>query len=130
MELNTNSIAFIGLCNEYCLAVENARETQLRDFVASMLRLLPRIYIAATDLTVTRPIEEDDEPYLDSYLDEDYYESVRREIESLLGADDVYLEVFEEDMRYEVSRYPYRSEHCGRYFGYIPSAIQFHHYGA
>ena len=89
MELNTNSIAFIGLCNEYCLAVENARETQLRDFVASMLRLLPRIYIAATDLTVTRPIEEDDEPYLDSYLDEDYYESVRREIESLLGADDV-----------------------------------------
>ena len=100
MELNTNSIAFIGLCNEYCLAVENARETQLRDFVASMLRLLPRIYIAATDLTVTRPIEEDDEPYLDSYLDEDYYESVRREIESLLGADDVYLEVFEEDMKY------------------------------
>ena len=100
MELNTNSIAFIGLCNEYCLAVENARETQLRDFVASMLRLLPRIYIAATDLTVTRPIEEDDEPYLDSYLDEDYYESVRREIESMLGADDVYLEVFEEDMKY------------------------------
>lgn len=100
MELNTNSLAFIGLCNEYCIAVENARENTLRDFVSSMLRLLPRIYIAASDLKVSRPIDEGDEPYLDSYLDEDYYESVRREIESLLGADDVYLEVFEEDMKY------------------------------
>lgn len=100
MELNTNSLAFIGLCNEYCLAVENARETTLKDFVASMLRLLPRIYISATDLSISRPIDEDDEPYLDSYLDEDYYESIRREIETMLGADDVYLEVFEEDMKY------------------------------
>ena len=100
MELNTNSIAFIGLCNEYCLAVENARETTLREFVASMLKLLPRLYIAASDLNVVRPIDEDDEPYLDSYLDEDYYESVRREIETVMGADDVYLEVFEEDMKY------------------------------
>ena len=100
MELNANSLAFIGLCNEYCLAVENARETTLKDFVASMLRLLPRIYISATDLSISRPIDEDDEPYLDSYLDEDYYESIRREIETMLGADDVYLEVFEEDMKY------------------------------
>lgn len=99
MELNTNSLAFIGLCNEYCFAVENSRETTLHEFVASMLRLLPRIYISAFDLS-PEPLMDDDEPYLDSYLDEDYYESVRRQIENLLGPDDVYLEVFEEDMKY------------------------------
>ncbi|MCM1138641.1 MAG: DUF5063 domain-containing protein [Duncaniella sp.] len=100
MELNTNSLAFIGLCNEFCMSVENVRGMTMREFVCSMLRLLPRIYISASDLNVMRPADEEEEPYMESYLDEDYYESVRRGIESLLGADDVYLEVFEEDMKY------------------------------
>ncbi|MDE6126451.1 MAG: DUF5063 domain-containing protein [Muribaculaceae bacterium] len=98
MELSTNSIAFIGLCNEYCVAVEGARDDERSSFVESMLRLLPRIYIAATDL---RPgLLDDEEAYIDQALDEDYYDAVRRNIERLLGPDDVYLEVFEEDMKY------------------------------
>lgn len=96
--LNTNAIAFIGLCNEFCIAVENARESERDEFIDSMLRLLPRIYISATDLR-TDTLEEAD-AYIDNVLDEDYYESVRRNMESLMGADDVYLEVFEEDMKY------------------------------
>lgn len=97
MELSTNSIAFIGLCNEYCVAVEGARDDEPSSFVESMLRLLPRIYIAATDL---QPGVLDEEAYIDQALDEDYYDAVRRNIERLLGPDDVYLEVFEEDMKY------------------------------
>lgn len=97
--LNNNSLAFIALCNEYCMAIENARETTRNEFVASMLRLLPRIYIAATDLRVNTLTDEED-AYLESILDEDYYESVRRNIENLMGADDLFLEVFEEDMKY------------------------------
>lgn len=96
--LNTNAIAFIALCNEYCQAIETARESERDEFIASMLRLLPRLYISATDLTTE--IFDDEEPYLESAIDEDYYESVRRNIETLFGADDVYLEVFEEDMKY------------------------------
>ena len=99
MELAPNSLAFIALCNEYCCAVENARELSPAEFVASLLRILPRVYIAASDLK-PEPLMEDVDPYIESYLDEDYYESVRREIETLLGPDDVYLEVFEEDMKY------------------------------
>ncbi|MDE6402604.1 MAG: DUF5063 domain-containing protein [Muribaculaceae bacterium] len=96
--LNTNSIAFIGLCNEYCMALENCREAERDEFVESMLKLLPRLYIAATDLTVN--YVEDEEPYIDNILDEDYYDSIRRGIEQLMGEHDVYLEVFEEDMKY------------------------------
>lgn len=96
--LNTNSIAFIGLCNEYCMALENCRETEQEEFIESMLKLLPRLYISATDLTVN--YVEDEEPYIDNILDEDYYESIRRGIEQLMGEHDVYLEVFEEDMKY------------------------------
>lgn len=98
MELPTNTIAFIGLCNEYCVAVEGARDDERASFIESMLRLLPRIYIAATDLRTG--LLDDEEAYIDQALDEDYYEAVRRNIERLLGPDDVYLEVFEEDMKY------------------------------
>lgn len=96
--LNTNAIAFIGLCNEYCTALEGAREEEFEPFVDSMLHLLPRLYVSATDLSVA--YVEDDEPYIENYLDEDYYESIRRGIETLMGEHDIYLEVFEEDMKY------------------------------
>ena len=96
--LTNNSLAFIGLCNEYCQTLESARETECDDFIAAMLRLLPRIYITASDLKIDDLGLE--EPYIDGRLDEDYYDSIRRSIENLLGPDDTYLEVFEEDMKY------------------------------
>ena len=96
--LNTTSLAFIALCNEYCAAVEDVRESDKDDFVQSMLRLLPRLYISATDLKVEALDEED--AYLEPILDEDYYESVRCGIENLMGPEDIFLEVFEEDMKY------------------------------
>ncbi len=95
--MTPNSLAFIALCNEYCAAVENARESGHDGFVDSMLRLLPRLYITASDLSAD--ISEPD-AYIAEALDEDYYESVRRAMEEVLGEDDAYLEVFEEDMKY------------------------------
>lgn len=95
--LTTNSIAFIGLCNEYCTALEQARESSRGGFIADMLRLLPRIYISASDLDIGA---SNYESYIESSLDEDYYDSIRRDIESLMGPADIYLEVFEEDMKY------------------------------
>ena len=96
--INTNSIAFIGLCNEYCTALENARESSRDELIDKMLHLLPRLYIAATDLQVN--MIEPEEPYIEGSLDEDYYEAIRRNVETLLGPDDIYLEVFEEEMKY------------------------------
>ena len=89
----------MALCNEYCSAMENARESERGEFIRTMLRLLPRLYISATDLGNAADLI-DDNIYIDSALEEDYYESVRRAVESLMGPDDMYLEVFEEDMKY------------------------------
>lgn len=94
--MTNNSLAFIALCNEYCAAVESAREQEPLDFTALMLRLLPRIYISASDLDTAAA----DEAYIDSALDEDSYDRVRRDMERLFGEDDTYLEVFEQDMQY------------------------------
>ena len=97
--LNANSVAFIGLCREYCEAVEHAADFgSMPEFVNRMIRLLPRIYISALDLKVDGAFV--DEAYVESLLDEDYYETVRRDVEALMGEEDVYLEVFEEDMKY------------------------------
>lgn len=98
--MTNNALAFTALCNEYCAAVEHAATTQPADFVENMLRLLPRIYISAFDLTDEGAL---DDGYIDQRLDEDTYDSLRRTLEALLGEDDTYLEVFEEDMKYSDS---------------------------
>ena len=99
--MTPNSLAFIALSNEFCQAVETvATVASSRAFVADMLRLLPRLYLTASDLRPDALLTPDDTPVLESYLEEDYYEQVRDNIETLLGSDDVYLEVFEEDMQY------------------------------
>lgn len=98
--LTPGMLAFIALANEYCHSVENARESTRREFVEEMTRLLPRLYMAATDLNIAFEIEEDESAYIDQSLEEDYYDAVRLAMESLLGPDDIYLETFEADMKY------------------------------
>ncbi len=97
--LSPGMLAFIALANEYCQALESARETDRTDFVARMVRLLPRIYMAAADLPAATDADEES-AYIEQALEEDYYESVRTAVEALLGPDDVYLETFEADMKY------------------------------
>ncbi|MDE6438416.1 MAG: DUF5063 domain-containing protein [Muribaculaceae bacterium] len=98
ISLNANAVAFIGLCREFCITVENAREAVRSEFINGMIRLLPRIYITANDLPDN--LLPDDGTYYDSVLDPDYAEALRRNIETLMGSDDVYLDVQEEDMKY------------------------------
>ena len=96
--MESNAIVFVGLCDEYCRELEGAREADRDEFVDRMLRLLPRLYISAFDITPDMYLDQ--EVYIEQALDEDYYDAVRRNVETLLGPDDVYLEVFEEDMKY------------------------------
>ncbi len=100
MDLKPNTLSLIGLCREYCSTLEGVESMDMQSFTALLVRLLPRIYITATDLTRMVTIDGDDEGGMDNYLEEDYYESLRVKIENLFGPDDVYLEVFEEEMKY------------------------------
>ena len=127
-EMRRRLLVVTALASRYCLTVENAAETERDEFILSMLNVLPRLYIEFNDIVPAEtPMrgegeDEDDfgfgddealdeystvslEPdggfgYYGQYVDEDYYESVRRHVEMLLGPDDVFLETFEEDMKY------------------------------
>lgn len=99
--MTPNQLAFTALCHEYCRALEGVSElSEPRELVETMLRLLPRLYISARDLRAGVSLSEEEEAYLVPALDEEYYDAVRRNVETLLGPEDVYLEVFEEDMKY------------------------------
>lgn len=120
-DIRRRLLGITALAAEYCVTLENAGETEAREFVGSMLRLLPRLYLEFNDIAPDNPqfqsgdeenynedpeaytpLAPEEEPmeYYGSYVDEDYYNSVRHHVEQLLGPDDVFLETFEEDMKY------------------------------
>lgn len=125
--MQPNELAFIALCNEFCSTLENlatGAAVGRLEFVSSMLNYIPRLYISATDLRpggccdhhdhsecsecaecsdfsdFSQISEFSDDDGIDNVLDEEHYDAVRNAIESVLGEEDVYLEVFEEDMKY------------------------------
>lgn len=93
-------LGITSLAADYCAVCETAREMERDEFVDRMLNSLPRIYWEFLDLGCDDMVSLDEFDYFSSYVDEDYYESIRRNIETLLGPDDVFLETFEEDMKY------------------------------
>ncbi|MDE5886104.1 MAG: DUF5063 domain-containing protein [Muribaculaceae bacterium] len=101
-ELNINQrlLHLTSLAVEYCSVCENAREMEREEFINRMLDLLPRIYWEFFDISGEELFSLEEFPEFSEYVDEDYYESIRRYIEMLLGPDDTFLETFEEDMKY------------------------------
>lgn len=93
-----NLLSFVALANEYCQAMENTGLIDRTSFIDVMLRLLPRIYITVSDIPDPSILSE--ASYIPESLDEEHYESVRQNVARLMGEDDTYLEVFEEDMKY------------------------------
>lgn len=95
--LTPNELAFIALTNEYCHLMERAPELTRDDFLQQVAKLLPRIYITALDLG--EPLTPPD-AFMSQALDENTYDVLRGALSAVLGEDDVYLEVFVEDMKY------------------------------
>ena len=96
-KLSPTSLAFIALANEYCQLVENCGDYGCEGMVEALTKLLPRIYITVTDL---EPNLDYFDAFISQSLDEPSYNIVRGNLSALLGEDDVYLEVFIEDMKY------------------------------
>lgn len=99
-QLRQRLIDLVALCAQYCSLCETAAEYDKSEFVDSMLGILPRLYGEFLDISTDDVVLLEEDNYFSSYVDEDYYDSVRRQIETVMGHDDVFLETFEEDMKY------------------------------
>lgn len=93
-------LALTALAADYCRTLEEARNFERDEFISRMIRLLPRLYLGFIEIPQENIVSLGEEEYFESYVDEDYYESIRRGIEEVLGPDDTFLETFEEDMKY------------------------------
>lgn len=100
--LSRRGVMLVGLCVEYCRLLDSATAQEVndaRDFVRSLLGLLPRIYITAFDINLS----DEDEAAADDIpqrLDEDQYSAVAGACSRILGQEDTYLDTFSEDMKY------------------------------
>ena len=90
-------LEFVTVAVQFCAYLEEAEQKQPREFVETMLRLLPLLYLKGTLLP---DFDMDEEVELQDFVTEDNYNIVRGNVALLMGEHDDYLDVFMEDMKY------------------------------
>lgn len=91
------AIEFVTVAVQLCLYLEQVEGLEKSEFVEKMLCLLPLLYLKARLLP--KATEELD-GFPERFVSEQEYEDIRQKVAQCMGADDTYLEVFVEDMRY------------------------------
>lgn len=91
------AIEFVTVAVQLCLYLEQVEGHDKSEFVEKMLCLLPLLYLKARLLP--KATEELD-GFPERFVSEQEYEDIRQKVAQCMGADDTYLEVFVEDMRY------------------------------
>ena len=94
-----NTVEFVTVAAEYCAYIERTNELQRKDFVGTMLKLLPLLYIKAQMLPVDHPLNDEE---LEAFVTEDSYEVIRITLADLFAQYDAYLDVFVAEMKYSV----------------------------
>lgn len=83
----------------YCAAMERADDMERHEFLETVTRTLPRIYLFFITLT-PEPEAVPMFSRMADYVDEDYYNAIRLKAEMQMGPDDTFLDTFQEDMKY------------------------------
>lgn len=101
---HTNNIAyapvtldFVTISVEFCSFLERSESIQQADWIKTLLRILPLLYVKATLLPTVETLNDD---YLETFVNEQDYLYVTNKVSSMVGEHDVYLDVFVEDMKY------------------------------
>ncbi|MDO5524366.1 MAG: DUF5063 domain-containing protein, partial [Bacteroidia bacterium] len=90
-------IDFVTVCVEFCAILEGENAVSREEWISKMLKILPLMYIKASLLPET--VEMNDEA-AETFVKEEDYARVSASVSSIMGEEDVYLDVFVEDMKY------------------------------
>ncbi len=90
------TLELIRVSAEYCRYLEGCANTSKHEFCQTLCALLPMVYIK----TVMLPPVDEIDGYLSPFVTEDDYNYVRRNVHTVLRADDDYLDVQVEDFKY------------------------------
>ena len=92
-----NTVEFVTVAAEFCAYLEKTGTQPRKEFVETLLKLLPLLYIKAQMLPDDERINDDD---LEDFVTEDRYEVLRMTRYDHLADKDSYLDVFVSDMKY------------------------------
>ncbi len=100
-----NVVEFVTVAAEFCRYLEEAEGVRRADFVDTVLKLLPLLYLKAEMLP---ECEQMGDTAPENYVTEETYEIMRLNLSDILSDRDDYLDVFVSDMKYSdqpVTRY-------------------------
>lgn len=92
-----NTVEFVTVAAEYCAYIERTNDLTRKEFIGTLLKLLPLLYIKAQMLPQGERVNEEE---LDTYVTEDSYEVIRITLSDLFAQYDTYLDVFVAEMKY------------------------------
>ena len=92
-----NSVEFVTVAADYCAFIERSEGQKRAEFVDTLLKILPLLYIKASMIPECEVMGEDG---LEAFVTEDDYEVIRLNLQELMADCDDYLDVFVEDMKY------------------------------
>lgn len=90
------NLEFLTVAVETCSYLEQAADRQPKDFVATLLKILPLLYLKTTLIELPERYYEEEPERFVSELD---YDTLRMGIFSVLGEHDGFLNTFDADMQ-------------------------------
>lgn len=91
------TIDFVTISVEFCSFLENTESPSRIEWIKTLAQILPLLYVKATLLPAIETINDE---YIETFVTEQDYTFVSNKVSSILGEDDVYLDVFIDDMKY------------------------------
>lgn len=91
------TLDFVTVSVEFCSFLERGDDLSRQEWMKTLLRILPLLYVKATLIPTTEVFLDD---FPETFVTEHDYIRVSNYISTLLGEDDVYLDFFVEDMKY------------------------------
>ena len=91
------TIDFVTVCVEFCSFLEKMEVTSRKEWANTILRILPLLYVKATLLPSVEILNDE---IAEIFVSEQDYMLISNQVASILGEEDVYLDVFVEDMKY------------------------------
>ncbi len=91
------TLDFVTVSVEFCTYLEKMEVTSRKEWAETVLRILPLLYVKATLLP---SVEVLNDQMAEVFVTEQDYTLILNHVASVLGEEDVYLDVFVEDMKY------------------------------
>ena len=91
------TLDFVTISVEFCAFLERNDLISRPDWIKTLARILPLLSVKATLLPTVDTLNDD---YLETFVSEQDYLFVSSKVATMVGENDVYLDVFVEDMKY------------------------------